>query len=63
MSKSIDASIRILNAQGQLVYTQQVNDAEQQHITVSTSNLSDGIYLVNVLTEKGLITKKLVVNH
>ena len=63
MSKAIDASIRILNAQGQLVYTQQVNDAEKQHISVNTSNLADGIYLVNVLTEKGLITKKLVVNH
>jgi hypothetical protein len=63
MSKAIDASIRILNAQGQLVYAQQVNDAEKQHITVNTSDLADGIYLVNVLTEKGLITKKLVVNH
>jgi hypothetical protein len=52
-----------MNAQGQLVYTQQVNDAEKQHIMVNTSNLADGIYLVNVLTEKGLITKKLVVNH
>jgi hypothetical protein len=63
MSKALDATIRVLNAQGQLVFVQQINNAEKQRVTVNTSNLANGIYLVNVLTEKGLITKKLVVNH
>ena len=63
MSKAVDATIRVLNAQGQMVFVQHVNHAEKQRVTVNTSNLANGIYLVNLLTEKGLITKKLVVNH
>ena len=63
MAKALDATIRIMNAQGQLVYTQQVKQAEKQSVTVNTSEMANGIYLVNLLTEKGLITKKLVVNH
>jgi hypothetical protein len=63
MAKAIDASIQIMNAQGQLVYTQLLNDAEKQRVSVNTSALANGIYLVNILTENGLMTKKLVVNH
>jgi hypothetical protein len=63
MAKPVDANIRVLNAQGQLVFAQTVSQAEKQRVTVNTSNLANGIYLVNLLTEKGLITRKLVVNH
>jgi len=61
-SEALDATISILNAQGQLVYSSQLKNTEKMLFPVNISNLSNGIYLVNLITEKGMITKKLVVN-
>ena len=45
------------------IFSQTIEQAEKQRITLNTSDLANGIYLINLMTEKGMITKKLVVSH
>ena len=63
MSSATNIRINIMNAQGQYVKSQDVKNASSQRITLNTSDLANGIYLVNLVSEKGMITKKLIVNH
>lgn len=51
--------INILNATGQVVHTQQVSH-NSKSIKVALSNLPDGMYMVEVTTESGKYTSKLV---
>lgn len=53
-------SIRVMNCLGQTVLN---NTAEGLIHTMNTSQLNNGVYLVEIQTEKGLITKKLTVNR
>jgi len=62
-SKALNARISVINAVGQVIFSQNILNAEKQRVTVSTSDLANGIYLINLMTEKGMITKKLVVSH
>jgi hypothetical protein len=63
MAAATNVTISILNAMGQTVRSTELKNATNQRITINTSDLSSGIYLVNLISEKGMITKKLIVNH
>jgi subtilisin-like proprotein convertase family protein len=55
-----DANVRMLNVQGQLVQ-QQILPAGQQQLEFNTSVLSDGIYFIELNTQNGILTQKLVI--
>ncbi len=52
------ASLKIYNSIGQLVYSENVTMPSK--ITVETSNFPSGIYVVNFITEKAVITNKFI---
>jgi hypothetical protein len=62
LNSPVKATIQILNSQGQLVFNTQSSGSVNQQIPVDLSPFSSGIYLVNFLSEKGNISKHLVVN-
>jgi hypothetical protein len=51
-------TVKVISLSGQLVYSENVN-----HIatTINTSNMNAGFYFVQVLTNAGLYTQKIVV--
>ncbi|MFC2107462.1 T9SS type A sorting domain-containing protein [Bacteroidota bacterium] len=51
--------ISILNSQGQVVYTQEM---DSNILEFNTQSLQTGIYFVRAQTEKGIITSRMVVN-
>ena len=51
-------NVRIVNYTGQVVYQQNVSD---NNVKISTSELSAGIYILQMETEKGWASQKLVV--
>jgi hypothetical protein len=61
--ETLDATVSLMNAQGQVLFTKTLQQVDKERITFPTNDLSSGIYLVNLVTEKGLITKKLVINN
>ena len=63
LSKAMYARIGVVNTVGQVIFSQTIEQAEKQRITLNTSDFANGIYLINLMTEKGMITKKLVVSH
>ena len=57
-----DAVISVLNLMGQTVYTENVNIHEGYNmVTLSTNNFRSGVYMVNIKTDKGTSTQKLIV--
>lgn len=63
MQKAIDISISLVNSQGAIITQQFIPKAEKNTLNFNTEHLADGIYLINLTSEKGIITKKLVVQH
>ena len=51
-------SIEIYNIHGQVVYNKEVN---ANAIKINTRTLSNGIYIVNIKSDKTTITRKLIV--
>lgn len=58
LSVGIDSKVNVFNAQGACVYS---GDVEADKIAEISLNLAAGIYNVQVVNEKGLTTKKLIV--
>jgi hypothetical protein len=59
---SINSSIKILNVIGQIVYTKQIAlNPGTNNFKIDTKDLSTGIYMVIVESEKNSISKKLVI--
>ena len=54
--------IRIFNAMGQQVYLQE-EGFNKGLISLNLSNISNGIYMVELFTEKGKVSKKLVIKR
>ena len=52
--------VRVCNLLGQQIVARNLNG--ENRCTLNTTDLSSGIYVVNVTTEKGVVTKRLVVN-
>lgn len=49
-------SISVVNAMGQVVYTQ--NNVNSNNVTINTNDFAAGIYFVNVVTDDAQITKR-----
>ena len=52
--------ITLINTQGQVVYSQTIGN-DKTNIEINTANISDGVYFVRVVTDKGILNSKLVV--
>ncbi len=61
-TESANATLAIYNLMGQVVYTENVALNEGNNvITVNTNDLEAGVYMVNIKTNKGTSTQKLIV--
>jgi hypothetical protein len=56
-SSSIIKNVRILSIAGQLILT--IDSYSSNTITIDIQDLPKGIYIAEILTEKGLIIKKI----
>ena len=56
-SKSIVKNVRIINIAGQEVYNKQLNKMNPQ---VNASHLPKGVYIINIETTEGIVTKKII---
>lgn len=63
MQKPIDVTVSVINAQGKLISQEFIQGAENQQLRFNTNEWANGIYLVNLVSDKGVITKKLIVQH
>jgi choice-of-anchor B domain-containing protein len=60
-AKNENAAVSVLNILGETVLTQQLSIFGKQKIDVS--NLANGAYFVNLKTDKGSLTKKIIINN
>ncbi len=58
-----DATVSIMNAVGQVVATQNLNNVREGKATFSTANLNSGVYFYNVEANGQRTTKRFVVAH
>ena len=56
-SKSMVKNVRIINIAGQEVYNKQLNKMNPQ---VNASHLPKGVYIINIETTEGIVTKKII---
>ncbi|MEZ5172906.1 MAG: lysyl oxidase family protein [Bacteroidia bacterium] len=63
MQKPTDVSVSVFNAQGSLIRQDIIAQASEQTLQLNTADWANGIYLVNLVSEKGVITKKLIIQH
>ncbi len=56
-------NIEMINASGQRVLSQDFDNVFKQTLQLNVSNLSNGIYLMNIRTQDGLSTRKVIVQH
>jgi hypothetical protein len=61
--ETMDAQIVLTNSIGQTVKNIAFESADKMLYTLSTNDLAEGIYLVNMITQQGIISRKLVVRH
>ena len=61
--ETMDAQIVLTNSIGQTIKNIAFESADKMQYTLSTNDLAEGIYLVNMITEQGIISRKLVVRH
>jgi Mg2+ and Co2+ transporter CorA len=61
--ESMDAQVVLTNAIGQTINHFNFENADKVSFSIATADLSEGIYLINMITEEGIVSRKLVVNH
>ncbi|MNR38197.1 hypothetical protein D3C85_1562770 [compost metagenome] len=59
---AVASTITVVDLTGKAVYTTTVSEGTSK-VTFSTNGFAAGIYTVNVSTEKGTITKKMLVQN
>ena len=60
--ESANAVLSVMNLMGQTVYTENVNIQEGYNmVNLSVNNFRSGVYMVNIKTNKGTSTQKLIV--
>ena len=60
--ESAKGVVSVMNLMGQIVYTENVNIYEGYNmVTLPVNNFRSGVYMVNIKTEKGTSTQKLIV--
>ncbi|SDX82860.1 T9SS-dependent M36 family metallopeptidase [Hymenobacter psychrophilus] len=65
VSSSAPVQVEMVSLLGQRVFTQTISAArlQQDGLTVNTSTVAPGMYLVRLTTSEGTLTKKLLVQH
>jgi serine protease len=53
-------NVQLLNIDGRIIYSNQINNVENEHILTLPYPLSMGIYFVKIETSKGIVMKKVV---
>ena len=53
--------LHIVNYVGQLVYDQEFDNVSSKNL--NTANYQSGVYVARIYTEKGVITKRFVINR
>ena len=60
LNKNENAQIEVFSIDGQLVYTKQLSGSDFYSHKIDLSAMAKGMYLVNVKTENGVVTRKVV---
>ncbi len=60
---SEQVNVEFINASGQRAMSQNFQNVLNQRIKLDVSSLSNGIYMMNVRTERGLKSEKVVIQH
>ena len=63
MVDMVNGTLVIHDMMGREVFSQSVQPSYKQRIDVPLNNLANGIYSVNLQTERGRITQKMIVQH
>ncbi len=58
-----DVSLTIIAADGKVISSKLIANAEMVTTSFDVSSLTNGVYFMEIRTEKGLTTKKFLVNH
>jgi len=56
------ATINLIDSKGSLLFTKELNMDNRNPVILNTSNLSVGVYFVSIKTEKGIETKRMIIN-
>ena len=59
LNNTLASNVNIFNINGQIVASWNIAKMNQANLNLPVSGLSKGIYIVNVATDKGMITKKI----
>jgi hypothetical protein len=56
-------TIKLYNAQGSVVYSNDFNGTHNNKVSIETSHLSQGIYLVNIIINSEVITEQIAISN
>lgn len=63
LTKSEDFQIKVINIAGQVIYTEKLKGIYGKYQkTIDISNFANGIYTVQLITEKGTVNKQITVH-
>ena len=60
---SKNVTIRLTNLMGQTIFDEQHQHLQRTTLSYDTHDLAQGVYFLTILTEKGQLTKKIVIQH
>jgi len=64
LNKNQSCEIKIITISGITVFSEKLNNFTGQYQNIfNTENFSDGVYILNIRCEKGVINKKIIINH
>jgi hypothetical protein len=63
MDNAMTATVNLLDIQGRVVTTRNIAASLSVTESISVSDLANGIYTLQVITEKGISTQKITVAH
>jgi hypothetical protein len=63
MDNAMSATLNLLDIQGRMVSSRNIESSLSVTESIPTSDLANGIYTLQVITEKGISTQKITVAH
>jgi hypothetical protein len=63
MDNAMSATLNVLDIQGRIITTRNIESSLSVTESIPTSDLANGIYTLQVITEKGISTQKITVAH